>query len=64
MFVTISLVVLFGAAALFMIRNRALAISGGLVAALFGFYLARTGAAPTIGHAVTAVIHYLNNVAH
>jgi hypothetical protein len=62
--VNVSLVVVFGVAAVFMVRSRALGIGGGLIAALFGFYLARTGAAAPIGHAVVAVIHYANQLAH
>lgn len=46
--VTFSLVVVFGVLTGFLLKYRALSTGGFLAAALFGFYLAQTGAADTI----------------
>jgi len=56
---TVSAAVLFGVALGFMLRFRAVSLPGAAVAALFGFYVASTGIAPAINHAITSLIHAL-----
>ncbi|WP_326712167.1 hypothetical protein OG758_25995 [Streptomyces sp. NBC_01474] len=60
MAVTISLVLLFGLfLALILRANKSYGTA--LVAALFGFYVASTGAAGTINNLMTALVHALPN---
>ena len=55
MVITIPLVLLFAAVALLLLRFKAVGAGAGVVVALFGFYLANTGAADTVNQLVTAV---------
>ncbi|WP_405780853.1 hypothetical protein OG512_13700 [Streptomyces sp. NBC_01378] len=60
MAVTLSLVLLFGLfLALILRANKSYGTA--LVAALFGFYLANTGAAGTINDLMNALVHALPN---
>ncbi|MET7923923.1 hypothetical protein ABZT43_08015 [Streptomyces sp. NPDC005349] len=60
MAITISLVLLFGLfLALILRANKSYGTA--LVAALFGFYVASTGAASTINNLMTALVHALPN---
>jgi hypothetical protein len=58
----VSALSLFGVALLVMIRYRVLSLSSAIVAGLFGFYLAATGLAPTVNHALAALAHALANI--
>ncbi|TDU05225.1 hypothetical protein EDD99_3730 [Streptomyces sp. 846.5] len=62
MAVNLSAVLVFGAALLFMLRARTLGAGAALVALLFGFYLARTGAAPLLSSAVSSVFTALSHI--
>ncbi|MFG3254954.1 hypothetical protein [Streptomyces sp. NPDC048172] len=55
MAVTLSLVLILGLVLALLLRFKSLGIGAALVAALFGFYLARTDAAPTITNLTNAV---------
>ncbi|MGW7138789.1 hypothetical protein [Streptomyces xanthophaeus] len=57
MAVTLTLVALFGLILALLLRSRALGLGSALVAVLFGFYLASTGAAPAITEIVTSLIN-------
>ncbi|GAA5014476.1 hypothetical protein [Kitasatospora paranensis] len=59
MLFTVSAALLFGVALALMLRFGAVSYSGAIVAALFGFYLASTGIAPSVNHAITALFHSL-----
>jgi hypothetical protein len=59
MAVSISLVVVLGAAVWLLHRYGGMKVWQGLICALFGFYLAATGLAPQIRSIVTAVIRAL-----
>lgn len=56
---SISALVLFGALLALLIRYRALSTAAAVVALLFGFYLARSNAAPSIDQIMTALSHAL-----
>ncbi|MFE9992528.1 hypothetical protein ACFYRK_37405 [Streptomyces sp. NPDC005381] len=60
MAVTISLVLLFGMFLVLILRSNK-SYGTALVAALFGFYVASTGAASTINSLMTAIVHALPN---
>lgn len=62
MIVSLSAVVLFGAAVVLMVRQRALRPGGATVAALFGFCLASTGAAPAINDAIQSLADELSRI--
>lgn len=61
--ITLSAVLLFGAAAAFLLRSRALGFGSGLVAFLFGFFTAATGAAGPIRDVVTSLARALGSIA-
>ncbi|WP_405583946.1 hypothetical protein [Streptomyces sp. NBC_01190] len=52
---TVSALVLFGVLLTLLMRYRALTTGAAIVALLFGFYLARSTAAPSIDHIMTAL---------
>ncbi|WP_335971623.1 MULTISPECIES: hypothetical protein [Streptomycetaceae] len=52
---SISALVLFGALVALLIRYRALGAGAAIVALLFGFYLARSSAAPSIDQIMSAL---------
>ncbi|HCA88558.1 MAG TPA: hypothetical protein DEQ61_25740 [Streptomyces sp.] len=56
MVVTISLVVLFGAALAALLKFKSLGFGAAFVAVMFGFYLASTGAAEPVNELTTAVV--------
>ncbi|WP_405010995.1 hypothetical protein [Kitasatospora sp. NBC_01539] len=62
MLFTVSAALLFGVALALMLRFKAVTLSGATVAALFGFYLASTGIAPAVNHAITGLFHSLANL--
>ncbi|MEU0215608.1 hypothetical protein ABZ281_10995 [Streptomyces sp. NPDC006265] len=55
MVITIPLVLLLAVALLLLLRFKAVGAGVAVVVALFGFYLADTGAADTVNQLVTAV---------
>ncbi|MFD5317890.1 hypothetical protein [Streptomyces sp. NPDC127098] len=57
-----SLVVVFGVLVGFLLKFRALGVGGFLAAALFGFYLAQTGAADTINDVTRAVVDAVSSI--
>lgn len=62
MIVSLSAVLLLGAVLAVMLRNRTLGTGGAMVAALFGFCLASTGAAPAINDALQSLADSLSRV--
>lgn len=62
MIVSLSTVLLLGAVLGLMLRNRVLGTGGAIVAALFGFCLASTGAAPTINDALQSLADSLSRI--
>ncbi|WP_329133962.1 hypothetical protein OG552_17480 [Streptomyces sp. NBC_01476] len=52
---TLSALVLFGVLLALLMRYRAVSAGAAIVALLFGFYLARSGAAPSVDHIMTAL---------
>lgn len=63
MFVSISAVALFGLLLALLIRFRAVGVGTAVVALLFGFYLARTGAADSIDQVMTALADAVRGLA-
>ncbi|WP_371527164.1 hypothetical protein OG302_14430 [Streptomyces sp. NBC_01283] len=61
MALTISLVLLFGVLLLLLLRFKALGIGAAVIAVLFGFYLADTGARTTINTLVSAVANVVQD---
>lgn len=59
MALTVSLVLLFGVLLALLLRFKALGIGAAVVAMLFGFYLADTGARTTINDLMSAAISAL-----
>ncbi|MFW6695248.1 hypothetical protein [Streptomyces sp. MAR4 CNX-425] len=55
MSVSFSLVLLLGVAVLAALKMRSVTVGAAVVAALFGFYLAGTDAAPTVNQLVVAL---------
>lgn len=55
MILTISAVLLFGTAAAFLLRSHALGFGSGLIAFLFGFFTASTGASEPIRNVIEAI---------
>ncbi|MFD8308105.1 hypothetical protein ACFV29_38105 [Streptomyces sp. NPDC059690] len=55
MVITIPLVLLLGIAAVVLLRFKAVGFGAAVAVALFGFYLAGTGAAGTVNQLVTAI---------
>ncbi|KJY36246.1 MULTISPECIES: hypothetical protein [Streptomyces] len=62
MAVTVSLVALFGLVLFFLLRSRTLGYGSAFIAAMFGFFLASTGAATPINQLAQAVIHAIPNL--
>jgi hypothetical protein len=62
MAVTVSAVLLFGTALAFLLRAKTLGVGAALIAALFGFYLAQTGIAPPIRHAMASIATALAHI--
>lgn len=56
MFVTVSLVLLFGMVLFFLLRSNTLGWGSAFIAVMFGFFLASTGASGPINELTTAVI--------
>jgi hypothetical protein len=56
---SISAVLLFGAASFFAIRARATSVGAAVVVFLFGFYVAATGAAKPINQAIASLAQSL-----
>lgn len=56
MAVTVSLVLLFGVALAFLLKTKSLGFGSALVAVLFGFYLAATGASEPINELTAAFV--------
>jgi hypothetical protein len=54
-FLTVSALALFGLLLLLLLRYKSLGAGAAIVAVLFGFYLARTGAASSIDQLMSAV---------
>lgn len=52
---SISALVLFGVLLTLLLRYRALSAGAAVVALLFGFYLARSGAAPSVDQIMSAL---------
>ncbi|SED30138.1 hypothetical protein SAMN05216532_4123 [Streptomyces sp. 2231.1] len=61
MAVTVSLVFLFGLILCFLLRSRSLTPAAAFTAAMFGFFLASTGAAGPINDMTTALVHAIPN---
>ncbi len=59
--ISISLVLLLGAAVVIACRYTGLRPWQAAVCVLFGFYLAQTGAAPEVQHLVTSLINALSS---
>ncbi|MFB7370341.1 hypothetical protein ACFC0D_10910 [Streptomyces sp. NPDC056222] len=62
MAVTVSLVLLFGLVLFFLLRSKTLGYGSAFVAAMFGFFLASTGASGPINELATAVINAIPNL--
>ncbi|CAM5585940.1 hypothetical protein [Streptomyces griseorubiginosus] len=62
MVITIPLVLLFAAVVLMLLRFKAVGAGAAVAVALFGFYLANTGAADTVNQLVAAVTGALADV--
>ncbi|MFE5125493.1 hypothetical protein [Streptomyces sp. NPDC056669] len=62
MIVSLSTALLLGAVLGLMLRNRYLGPGGAAVAALFGFCLASTGAAPAINDALQSLADSLSRI--
>ncbi|WP_369248077.1 hypothetical protein [Streptomyces sp. R41] len=56
MAVTISLVLFFGFLLALLLRSKTLGAGSAFVAAMFGFYLASTGAADTVNALMSALV--------
>ncbi|RSS41639.1 hypothetical protein [Streptomyces sp. WAC08241] len=59
MAVTISLVALFGLVLFFLLRSKTLGAGSAFIAAMFGFFLASTGAAKPINQLTQSLIDAL-----
>ncbi|MCW7946818.1 hypothetical protein AAW14_33775 [Streptomyces hygroscopicus] len=64
MVLTIPLVLLLAAVLALLLRFRAVGAGAAVAAALFGFYLANTGAAATVNQLVTAITGALTHIGH
>ncbi len=64
MAMTVSLVLLLAILLAILLRSGYVRFGSALVCALFGFFLASTGIAPTVNHAVASVIGWLNTLVH
>lgn len=63
MIVTLPLVALCGILLFFLLRARYLGYGSAITAALFGFYLASTGAGPAVTTLTHTVIHAIAQIA-
>ncbi|UQA93104.1 hypothetical protein [Streptomyces halobius] len=61
MALTIPLVLLFGIVVALLIRFKALGIGAAVIAVLFGFYLADTGARRTINQLISSLAHAIGS---
>ncbi|MER8263017.1 hypothetical protein ABT007_02355 [Streptomyces griseus] len=57
MTLTVSLVALFGLVLFFLLRSKTLGWGSAFIAAMFGFFLASTGASGPINELATAVVN-------
>ncbi|WP_043266116.1 hypothetical protein [Streptomyces sp. CT34] len=62
MTLTLSVVLLAGIGVLVLLRLKSATLTAVIVAALFGFYLAGTGAAHTANELVTSLAHALHGI--
>ncbi|MFD8596126.1 hypothetical protein ACFV1L_14085 [Kitasatospora sp. NPDC059646] len=62
MLLTVSLVVLFGIALAFLLKAKSLGYGSALVAVLFGFLLASTGAAGPVNNLIHALVDAIGKV--
>lgn len=62
MTLSVSLVLLLAAVVIYTVRKASHRLWHAAAAALLGFYLARTAAAPTISNAVTAVVNAFSHI--
>ncbi|MGW2326392.1 hypothetical protein ACWC5C_11555 [Streptomyces sp. NPDC001700] len=62
MVVSLSAAALLGVVVFFMLRQRVLSPGGAIAAALFGFCLASTGAAPAINDALQSLADSLSRI--
>jgi hypothetical protein len=61
---SISAVLLLGIILIIVIRNKSIKLGWALLAALFGFFLARTSAAPPIQSFLNQIASTLNGLTH
>lgn len=62
MLLSVSAVLVSGVIVLVLVRSGRVNAAVAAVCALFGFFLAGTGAAPSINHAVDAVAHLVGSI--
>ncbi|MET9935540.1 MULTISPECIES: hypothetical protein [unclassified Streptomyces] len=62
MAVTISLVALFGLVLFFLLRSKSLGAGSAFIAAMFGFFLASTGASKPINQLTQSLIETVSNL--
>ncbi|AXK34164.1 hypothetical protein DVA86_17395 [Streptomyces armeniacus] len=62
MAISLSVVLLLGVILVVMIRGGSIKTGPAIVAALFGFFVASTGAAPTINDTVDSIADTLNEI--
>jgi hypothetical protein len=62
MTLTVSVVLLAGLLLALLLKHKALGAGAATVAALFGFYLANTGAADTVNQLITALADALGSL--
>jgi len=60
--ISLSVVLLLAIILVVMIRGGSIKAGPAIVAALFGFFLASTGVAPTIQHFLDSVANTVNNI--
>lgn len=60
MAITLSVVVILGVLLALLLRYKSLGVGAAVVAVLFGFYLANTGARHTINDLTTAIAHAIS----
>lgn len=61
MAITLSLVFILGLLLALLLRYKSLGVGAAVVAVLFGFYLANTGARHTINDLMTALTHVISH---
>ncbi|MBV9024240.1 MAG: hypothetical protein JO362_10710 [Streptomycetaceae bacterium] len=64
MAVTISTALLFGVLLAFLLKSGNLGAGSCFVAVMFGFFLASTGAAPTVNRLTATIAHTLATLGH